>query len=858
MESLAIKGDVILARRMRGALRMADLNSSDYRCRRIRFAVAVHCALFSVFSSQLVAAADQRLSFISASGSRLVDSGGSQVILKGCNLGNYLMLESWMFGKTMGVGPDHAFRDGASVYGTLRRRFGEEQSEHLIELYRDNWVTPRDFAIIKTFGFNVVRLPFDYRQIQDDQASFGVKENAFHWLDRAVDMAKDAGIYVILDLHGTPGGQSLEDHTGVAGQDHLWTSNEDQRRTVQVWKALAEHFKDRSAVAAYDLINEPYGNHTEDCRPVLARLLPEIYQAIRSTGDQHVVFFPGALNGGISFYGNPHDQGMTNVAFTEHYYPGMFGGKTALETQARVLNQQLPAKYAYVNEIASPYFVGEFNVVLESEDPCRVMRAYYDRFAEYDWPCTMWAYKMLSTSGGVHPSAWCMVTNANPLPPLDLDSSSYKDFENFFTDLGTMPLATNERLLDALTTPHPPALYLADYPSLPAAPPGDPGSEPDGFSSIDIGGASPGYTQALADGSVLVMGGGSDIFGAGDSCRFVSQPVAGNSVDMRAAILSLVDSAEFAKAGVMARWGDPKDSHSAMAMVNVFPDGTVALVTRPRAGRRAVETKVGASAQFPVELRLQISQGRATGSYRTDRGDWQTIGSGEVPAQGEFRVGLAVCAHLDAGLTTVKARLGSAADDALPAPGETANIAPSGPSFLANGSFEEQGGAADLAADWNRWGDWMNRETGWSPTHSGSCEIGYHHWQITSADTSGLWQDVNAQPGKRYTFSIYAQHDVSAAGQSDASNVELRLETVTDHGELTLNTQNFEVNRLASGNAWTRLSLSGTADGPRMRVLVVITPSPAGPRGGAIKLDDAALMLQPTLPEPRAPAAQLP
>ncbi len=530
------------------------------------------------------------LPMIAASGSKLVDPNGSTIILKGCNLGNYLMLESWMFGKTLGVEPDHLFRDGAFVYRTLRERFGEEKSGHLIELYRDGWITPRDMELIKSFGFNVVRLPFDYRLVQEDRPPFAIKPDAFHWLDHAVDMAEAAGIYVILDLHGTPGGQSLEDHTGQAGQDHLWSSEEDQKRTVEVWRAVANHFKDRTAVAAYDLINEPYGNHSEDCRPVLAKLMPEIYQAIRSTGDRHVVFFSGALNGGIAFYGNPHDRGMTNVGFTEHFYPGLFGSKAALETQARVLTQELPAKNDYTDEIASPYYVGEFNVVLDSEDSWRAMRAYYDRFAEYGWPSTMWAYKLISVKGGVGPDSWCMVTNAGQLPSLDLNHSSYEDFEKFFTDLATMPLATNERLRDALTTPNPAPLYLAQYPRLPTAPPTNPPpSEPSGYLSVDLGGATPGYTEALPDGNVLIMGGGQDIFGASDACRFVSQPAQSGSADVRATLLSFVDSGEFAKAGIMARWGDGDRADSAMAMVNMFPDGTVALLTRPRGRDRGRE-----------------------------------------------------------------------------------------------------------------------------------------------------------------------------------------------------------------------------------------------------------------------------
>jgi len=791
-------------------------------------------------------AADDALPMISTSGSHFVDARGSQVVLKGCNLGNYLMLESWMFGGTLGAGPDHAFRDGATVYRTLRQRFGEEKLRHLVELYRNGWVMPRDFSLIKSFGFNVVRLPFDYRLIQEEQPPFAIKRDAFAWLDHAVQMAQDAGLYVILDLHGTPGGQSLEDHTGEAGQDHLWTNPEDQKRTADVWRALAEHFKDRSSVAAYDLVNEPYGNHHEDCRPILARLMPEIYRAIRSTGDQHVVFFSGALNGGIVFYGNPHNSGMTNVAFTEHFYPGLFGSTPALETQARVLNQELPAKHDYADEIASPYYVGEFNVVLESEDPARMMRAYYDRFAEYGWACTMWSYKILSAKGGVGASPWYMVTNAGPLPTVDLDNSSYEDIANFFTSLATTPLAVNKPLYDAVTTPTPAPLYVAGYPRLPAAPPTNPPpSEPDGYTSVDLGGATPGYTAALADGSVLVMGGGQDVFGASDSCRFVSHPAHGGSADARATILSFVDSGEYAKAGVMARWGQNDHPDAAMAMVNLFPDGTIALISRQHPGTAAIEQKIGAGVQLPVELRLQISAGRATGMYRNNSGDWRTIGSAPVPNDPDFRVGLAVCAHIDAVLTTVKARLDRTADNDLPAPGQEGGNVPSGPSLLANGSFQQQGDQSDLAAHWDRWGSWMNREITGTPTHSGSSEIGYHHGRITSDATSGLWQDVQVQPGRRYVFSIYAQHDQVDAGAHDAKTLELRTESVTPNGQVTLNSRNFDIATLPTGQAWARLAIPSTAAGERMRVLAIITPAEIGPRGGAVKLDDASLVLAP-------------
>lgn len=405
------------------------------------------------------------LPMLRAKGTDLVDPSGRPVLLKGCNLGNYLLPEGWMFRNTLRQAGG-GLRDGMALDRTLRRRFGDAKADHLIAQFRRGWITPRDFELIKSFGFNVVRLPFDYRLIQQDVPPYAIKADAFKWLDHAVDMAEAAGLYTILDLHGVPGGQSLADHTGEAGQNRIWTSDVDQQRTVDLWRALATHFKHRTSVAAYDLMNEPYGDKKQDVRPVLKRLMPAIYRAVRDAGDSHVVYFPGAIgNVGIAFYGDPHAQGMTNVAFTEHFYPGRYGSKPAIETHADVLNRQFPLKQAYLANIASPYLVGEFNVIPDSQDPARMMRAYYDRFAEYGWAGTMWSYKLLSTAGGIGPDAWYMATNAGPLPTLDIETCTADELEAFFDSMATTPLAVRESLREALTTPTPRPLYLRQYPT---------------------------------------------------------------------------------------------------------------------------------------------------------------------------------------------------------------------------------------------------------------------------------------------------------------------------------------------------------------------------------------------------------
>lgn len=157
---------------------------------------------------------------------------------------------------------------------------------------------------------------------------------------------------------------------------------------------------------------------------------------------------------------------------------------------------------------------------------------------------------------------------------------------------------------------------------------------------------------------------------------------------------------------------------------------------------------------------------------------------------------------------------------------------------LQNSSFEESGDGPDLAAHWNRWGDWINRESGWSPTHGGKCLIGYHHWQIEGGANSGIWQEVpGVTPGQRFRFTVFVWVDKTEA---PAREIELRMEATRGDHQLTIQSATFPVKEMPTGQ-WFPISITGTTPENHVRVLVVVTPSANAPREGAIKFDDAAL-----------------
>ncbi len=303
-------------------------------------------ARFMMISALAAAPAASGLDVLSVDGPDLVDPAGEVVVLRGVNLGNWLLLEPWMLGLDQSEESADGFPDQHTILAVLEERFGAEEADRLMESWRSGYVTPRDFEVLRGFGFNAVRLPIHHGVIENAANPGTLEPDGIRWVDRALEMAQDAGMYVILDLHGVPGGQSVDAPTGRVGQNRLWSDPAMQERTVSLWAALAARYADHPAVAAYDVVNEPFGDFHENVSPRMRDLFDRIHDAVRGVDPDTLLYAPGTLQG-IGFYGDPAAAGWTNTGFTEHTYPGLFGqGDASLHTHADFLQRWVPAKAA--------------------------------------------------------------------------------------------------------------------------------------------------------------------------------------------------------------------------------------------------------------------------------------------------------------------------------------------------------------------------------------------------------------------------------------------------------------------------------------------------------------------------------
>lgn len=249
------------------------------------------------------------LPFLKTRGTDIVNEAGERVVLRGVSLGGWLMMEGYMLcGRNI---PERAFKEG------FLKTLGKEALDDFERCYRDTFITEEDIVLIKSWGANCIRIPFNYRVIEFEDRPFSLNESGFAYLDRAVEWCEKHGIYCILDMHSAPGCQNPGWHSDSYGEVELFSKEENKNRYYRLWHFLAEHFKDSSAVAGYDVLNEPVLPVTDE-KP-LKDLYDRVIGEIRSVDTRHVIFLEGNMwSQRLRCIGRPKDD---NVAYSVHAYP---------------------------------------------------------------------------------------------------------------------------------------------------------------------------------------------------------------------------------------------------------------------------------------------------------------------------------------------------------------------------------------------------------------------------------------------------------------------------------------------------------------------------------------------------------
>jgi aryl-phospho-beta-D-glucosidase BglC (GH1 family) len=246
----------------------------------------------------------QAQGFLKASGKQIVNEKNENVLLKGIGLGGWMLQEGYML-KLNGVNPQYSIRN--RITGLL----GADRAQEFYDTWLSNFITKADIDSLHKWGFNSVRLPMHYNlytipaEAEKDRFTQTWLTKGFALTDSLLKWCKANHMYLILDLHAAPGGQGND--LNIADRDStkpsLWQSEANKTKTIELWRKLAERYKNEPNIGAYDILNEPnwgfddmlndkHGQKEANNKP-LRELYVNITNAIRSVDKRHIIIIEG-------------------------------------------------------------------------------------------------------------------------------------------------------------------------------------------------------------------------------------------------------------------------------------------------------------------------------------------------------------------------------------------------------------------------------------------------------------------------------------------------------------------------------------------------------------------------------------
>lgn len=175
----------------------------------------------------------------------------------------------------------------------------------------DNFITKKDFGVIKSWGLDHVRLNVDYNIFEDEKGNY--IEEGFGYVQRAIDWAKEYGLNIMLDLHKTAG-YSFDPNYGEGG---LFENEAYQERFYRLWEQFATRFGKYKDMMCFELLNEVTKQEYSDkwneisvnCIKRIRKICPDVKVVVGSYWNGYPAAIPDLAM--------PYDK---NVVYTFHCY----------------------------------------------------------------------------------------------------------------------------------------------------------------------------------------------------------------------------------------------------------------------------------------------------------------------------------------------------------------------------------------------------------------------------------------------------------------------------------------------------------------------------------------------------------
>lgn len=328
--------------------------------------------------------------FIRADGKRVLNGDGKDIILRGVGFGSWLLPEGYMW--KFPVGGDRPRK----IETMIKELIGEEKATLFWDTYVERYIDEIDIREVAKQGFNSVRLPINARDILVEEHGVTFNEKRLARIQQVIEWCRAYKIYVILDLHGAPGGQTganIDDSENDLPE--LFTVRRNQELTIAIWRMFAERYKDDWIIAGYDLLNEPLPDWFSKYNDLVLPLFKEITAAIREIDKQHMIILEGVH--WASDWSIFTDKFDNNLMLQFHKY----WNNPDTESIQKYIDKR--------DEWNVPIFMGE-----GGENNAQWYSGAFQMFEDHQISWNFWTWKKMSTSNSPYsirmPEDWNLLT----------------------------------------------------------------------------------------------------------------------------------------------------------------------------------------------------------------------------------------------------------------------------------------------------------------------------------------------------------------------------------------------------------------------------------------------------------------
>ncbi|MGN1345376.1 MAG: glycoside hydrolase family 5 protein [Eubacteriales bacterium] len=321
--------------------------------------------------------------FLCARDGKMFNGRGEEILLCGMGIGNWLLPEGymWKFGEP--------YDRPRTIEALVRELCGSAFAGYFWKRFREEYITEADVRAMAEHGFNSVRLPVNWRVVMEDEPGIHWKEDGFALIDHFLDLCETYKLYVCLDLHGAPGGQTgsnIDDSVDNIPRLLTDTVSDSREKTLALWKEFARRYRDRWIVGMYDLLNEPARSPKpglpeldhELLRENLRQFYRDCVAEIRNIDPVHMISIESDVWASrADFFTEKFDDNMC-AHFHRYWCP-----------PRRFMYDEFLAKR---EALSMTLYLGE-----TGENSMLWFAAMYPLAAELDIGCNVWPWKKLAT-----------------------------------------------------------------------------------------------------------------------------------------------------------------------------------------------------------------------------------------------------------------------------------------------------------------------------------------------------------------------------------------------------------------------------------------------------------------------------